>query len=60
MKYAVIYARYSSDRQNDMSIDGQIAECRKFAESHDMIIVQEYIDRAFTATTDKRGRSFCV
>lgn len=54
MKYAVIYARYSSDRQNDMSIDGQIAECRKFAESHDMIIVQEYIDRAFTATTDKR------
>ena len=25
MKYAVIYARYSSDRQNDMSIDGQIA-----------------------------------
>lgn len=54
MKYAVIYARYSSDRQNDMSIDGQIAECRKYAESHDMIIVQEYIDRAFTATTDKR------
>lgn len=54
MKYAVIYARYSSDRQNDMSIDGQIAECRKYAEAHDMIIVQEYIDRAFTATTDKR------
>ena len=24
MKYAVIYARYSSDRQNEMSIEGQI------------------------------------
>ena len=29
MKNAVIYARYSSDRQNEMSITGQIAECRK-------------------------------
>ena len=28
MKTAVIYARYSSDRQNEMSIDGQIAECK--------------------------------
>ena len=54
MKNAVIYARYSSDKQNEMSIEGQIAECRKYAEDHDMIIVQEYTDRALTATTDKR------
>ncbi len=54
MKNAVIYARYSSDRQNEMSITGQIAECRKFAEEHDLIILQEYIDRALTATSDKR------
>ena len=54
MKYAVIYARYSSDRQNEMSIDGQIAECRRYAEAHDMVIVQEYIDKAQSATTDKR------
>ncbi|MBO4235221.1 MAG: recombinase family protein [Firmicutes bacterium] len=54
MKYAVIYARYSSDRQNEMSIDGQIAECRRYAEAHDLIVVQEYIDKAYTATTDKR------
>ena len=54
MKNAVIYARYSSDRQNEMSITGQIAECRKFAEENDLIILQEYIDRALTATSDRR------
>ncbi|MBP3816571.1 MAG: recombinase family protein [Firmicutes bacterium] len=36
MKYAVIYARYSSDRQNEMSIEGQIEKCRSYAEEHDM------------------------
>ena len=54
MKNAVIYARYSSDRQNEMSIEGQIDECRRYAKEHDLLIVQEYIDRAQTATTDRR------
>lgn len=54
MKNAVIYARYSSDRQNEMSIEGQLAECRKYAEEHEMFIVREYVDRALTATSDKR------
>jgi len=54
MKNAVIYARYSSDRQNEMSITGQIAECKKFAEENDLIIIDEYVDRALTATSDKR------
>ena len=54
IKNAVIYARYSSDRQNEMSIEGQIEECRRYAMEHDFVIVQEYIDRAQTATTDKR------
>lgn len=31
-KNAVIYARYSSDRQLDESIEGQIRECTAFAE----------------------------
>lgn len=51
---AVIYARYSSDRQNEMSIEGQIEECRKYADANDMIIIQEYVDRAQTATSDRR------
>ena len=54
MKNAVKYPRYSSDKQNEMSIEGQIRECRAYAESHDLFVVQEYIDRAQTATTDKR------
>lgn len=29
---AVIYARFSSDKQREESIDGQIRECTKFAE----------------------------
>ena len=54
MKNAVIYARYSSDRQNETSIEGQIEECRRYAIEHDLLVVQEYIDRAQTATTDRR------
>lgn len=54
MTNAVIYARYSSDKQNEMSIEGQIAECRKYAERNDILITQEYVDRAQSATTDRR------
>ena len=54
MRNAVIYARYSSHSQTEMSIEGQLAECRHYAEEHDLIVVQEYIDRAQSATTDKR------
>ena len=54
MKNAVIYARYSSYNQTEMSIEGQLAECRRYAEKHALVIIQEYIDRAQSATTDKR------
>ena len=54
MTNAVIYARYSSDRQNEMSIEGQIEECRKYADANGIIVLQEYVDRALTATSDKR------
>ena len=40
MKNAVIYARYSSDKQNEMSIEGQIDECKRYAEENDMIVLQ--------------------
>lgn len=32
-KNAVIYARYSSDRQREESIEGQIRECKAFAKA---------------------------
>ena len=51
---AVIYARYSSDNQREESIEGQLRECKEFAETNDMIIVDTYIDRALSAKTDNR------
>lgn len=49
---AVIYARFSSDRQREESIEGQIRECRAYAKKHDMTIVGEYIDRAKSASKE--------
>lgn len=54
MKTAVIYARYSSDRQTEQSIEGQIRDCREFAQRNNIAIVATYIDRAMTGTNDNR------
>ncbi len=50
----IIYARYSSDGQREESIEGQLRECKEFAERHNMTIVATYIDRALSARTDDR------
>lgn len=50
----VIYARYSSDNQREESIDGQIRECKAYAEHNDITIIATYIDRAMSAKTDNR------
>ena len=50
----VIYARYSSDNQREESIEGQLRECRVYAERNDMKIIGSYIDRALSAKTDAR------
>ena len=52
MKNCVIYARYSSDRQTEQSIEGQLRVCYEFAARNDLNIVNEYIDRAMTGTND--------
>ncbi len=51
---AVIYARYSSDNQREESIEGQLRECKAFAEKNSIQIVGTYIDRAYSARTDNR------
>lgn len=50
----VIYARYSSDNQREESIEGQLRECKEFAEREGITIMASYIDRAFSAKTDNR------
>ena len=45
MRY-VIYARYSSDGQREESAEGQLRECKEYAERHNMTFVASYVDRA--------------
>lgn len=54
MKTAVIYARYSSDRQTEQSIEGQLRVCSDYADKNKIIIVDTYIDRAMSGTNDNR------
>ena len=51
---AVIYARYSSTAQRDVSIDIQLQDCRRYCEQEGLTVVKEYIDRALTGTDDNR------
>ena len=51
---AVIYARYSSDRQREESIEGQIRECTDYALRNDITLIGSYIDRALSARTADR------
>ena len=46
---AVIYARYSSDNQREESMEGQLRECREYAERNGMTVVETYIDSALSA-----------
>ena len=53
-KTAVIYARYSSHSQTEQSIEGQLHDAYEYAEKNGYTIIEEYIDRAKTATSDDR------
>lgn len=54
MSKAVIYARYSSERQTEQSIEGQVRVCTEYAEREGITIVNSYIDRAVSGKTDRR------
>ena len=55
MPNAVIYARYSSHKQKEISIEDQLRICREYAEKNSMNIVQEYTDAAISGrNADKR------
>lgn len=42
----VVYARFSSDRQNETSIDAQVRACQEYASKNGLRITKEYIDEA--------------
>ena len=54
MKNAVIYARYSSEKQSEQSIEGQLRVCKEFAGRNGYRIVGTYADRAISGRTDNR------
>ena len=51
---AVIYARYSSHNQREVSIDQQVSACRSYAADHDLKVAHVYADHAMTGTNDNR------
>ena len=51
---AVIYARYSSDRQREESIEGQLRVCEDYAKRNGMTILHVYADRALSGRSDQR------
>lgn len=54
MKKAVIYARFSCDKQTEQSIEGQLYDCYEYAKRNGITVMQEYIDRAMTGKNDDR------
>ena len=54
MKKAVIYARYSCDKQTEQSIEGQLRVCEEYAKRNDILILGTYIDQAMSGTNDNR------
>ena len=52
---AVIYARFSSHRQREESIEQQVSECREYADKNNYVITNIYADHAKTGKTDRRA-----
>jgi site-specific DNA recombinase len=48
---AVVYARFSSDKQRDRSIEDQVALCRDFCQRDGLSVVEVYEDRAISGAS---------
>lgn len=54
MRLAVAYMRYSSNNQNETSIEYQRGAISAYCSRNGIQLVEEYVDEAFSATNDKR------
>lgn len=52
----VLYMRYSSDRQNEQSIEGQRRVCMQYCKANGYTVIEEYVDRALSAAHDTAKR----
>lgn len=56
MKKAVLYARYSTDNQNEKSIEDQFRACERIAALEDLTVVCRFEDRGISGgTADRPG-----
>ena len=56
---AAIYARFSSDKQNEESIDAQVRICKEYAENNGFLVTHIYADEAVSgkgSETQKRAQ----
>ena len=54
MQNCVIYARYSSHAQRDVSIEQQVADCEAYCRLNNLNVIKVYADRHLSGTTDQR------
>ena len=52
-----IYSRFSSEKQNPLSIDQQVRKCCEYADRHGLTVLEEhlYADEAISGATDDRA-----
>ena len=52
-----VYARYSSEKQNPLTVDQQIRKCREYADRHNLRVLggHIYADEAISGATDDRA-----
>ena len=56
MSNAVIYARYSSDKQSEDSIEAQIRACKEYAATKGYTVIQVYADEAISGKGSKTNQ----
>lgn len=55
MENVVIYARFSSNKQNETSIEAQILECEQYCKRNEYNVIETYADKALSGRSDNRA-----
>lgn len=55
---AASYARFSSDRQREESVEAQLRDNKRYALKNELTIIREYIDRAETGRATENREAF--
>lgn len=53
-RYGSCYCRYSTDKQQQQSIEYQLERIEDFCQKHDIMLIEKYIDEATSGSNDQR------